>query len=67
MTIYCNTAHMTESLKRRLDALIVLCSTLLGLALTVLFFWERASVPFFLIALLPSGSIAVGAFLYVLN
>ena len=52
---------MTESLKRRLDALIILCSTLLGLALTFLFFWGRPSVPFFLLPLLPSGIDRSGA------
>lgn len=58
---------MTDPLKRRLDVLILLCSTLLGLAVTFLFFWERASLLFVLISLLPSGLIALGAFLYVLD
>lgn len=62
-----NRQHMTDSLKRRLDTLIVLCSALLGLAMTFLLFWERISIWFVVYALVPTAVIALIVFLYVGN
>lgn len=56
---------MSDPLQRRLNALILLCSALLGIVVTFLFFWERAGGLLLLYSLLPAGMIALVAFLYV--
>ncbi|MFD1586036.1 hypothetical protein ACFR9U_03510 [Halorientalis brevis] len=50
--------------RRRLDALIVLCSAMLGLAVTVLFLSEMAGPLLFVFALVPTAVIALVALTY---
>jgi len=56
---------MSDGIERRLDALILICSAILGLAVTLLILGSRTSVMLLLPALVPSGAIAVLAFIYV--
>lgn len=56
---------MDDALRRRLDALIVLCSALLGLAITVLVLWDGATVAVLAYALPPTALIVAVAFRYV--
>ncbi|QLH78596.1 hypothetical protein HZS55_15425 [Halosimplex rubrum] len=55
---------MTDAIKRRLNALILLCSAILGLAVTLVVLGGRTSATLLVFALLPSGAIALAAFVY---
>ena len=50
--------------RRRLDVLIVLCSAMLGLAVTVLLLSEMAGPLLFVFALVPTAVIALVALTY---
>lgn len=56
---------MDRGIRRRLDVLIVLCSWILGIALTYLLFSERAGPTFLLFTLFPAVLIALLAAWYV--
>lgn len=56
---------MDRGLRRRLDALIVLCSAVLGTVLTYLWLSPQTGPYFFVLALVPSAGIVLLAFLYV--
>jgi uncharacterized membrane protein SpoIIM required for sporulation len=55
---------MSDGIERRLDALILLCSAILGLAVTLIVLGARTSATLLVFALLPSGAIALAAFIY---
>jgi len=50
-----------NDLERRLNGLIVLCSALLGLAVTFLIFSECTSLWFLVYALVPTGMVVLVA------
>lgn len=56
---------MELGIRRRLDILIVLCSWLLGIALTYLFFSQQIGPMFLLFTLFPAALIALLATWYV--
>jgi hypothetical protein len=55
---------MSAGVRRRLDVLIVLCSALLGIALTYLVMTPRAGPGFFAVALVPTAAMALPALWY---
>lgn len=56
---------MDRGIRRRLDVLIALCSWILGIVLTFLFFSEQAGPMFLLFTLFPGVLIALLAAWYV--
>ena|GEM_PF-2910805 len=56
---------MSNGIERRLNALILICSSILGLAVALIVIGGRTSVMLLLPALIPSGAIALLAFMYV--
>lgn len=55
---------MDTGIRRRLDALIMICSVLLGIVLTYLFFSDRTIRMFLLFALFPTIIVASVALWY---
>jgi|GEM_PF-5859324 len=58
---------MDPELRRRLDVLIVICSWLLGIVLTYLFYSEKAGTFFILSTLVPTAVLALLAMSYVIE
>ncbi|MFC4357205.1 hypothetical protein ACFO0N_04485 [Halobium salinum] len=56
---------MEPALRRRLDALILLCSALLGTVLAYTLLSSRAGPGFLVLALLPSAVVATAVFWFV--
>jgi hypothetical protein len=56
---------MDSVLKRRLDALIVMCAALVGLVLTALLFATQLGVGLLAVAILPTGLIILAVFAYI--
>lgn len=57
--------RMDRGIRRRLDVLIVLCSWLLGIALTYLFFSQQTGPMFLLFTLFPAVLISLLGAWYV--
>ncbi|SFR46683.1 MULTISPECIES: hypothetical protein [Halorubrum] len=55
---------MSAGVRRRLDVLILLCSALLGVALTYLALSPRVGLRFFVFALFPTALVAASALGY---
>lgn len=58
---------MSETLHRQLNVLIVICSAILGIALTYLFLISQVGFLFFVFAGIPASIITFFAFVYVGN
>ncbi|MFC4550685.1 MULTISPECIES: hypothetical protein [Halorussus] len=56
---------MSDAVRRRLDALLLLCSALLGIVVTYLFLSPNVTIAFFGYAVLPTALIFVGVSWYV--
>jgi heme A synthase len=56
---------MDPALKRRLDALVVLCATLLGLQMTAALTTTQLGVGLLAVAIFPTGLILLAVFAYI--